>query len=190
MMSRWQIPEPAEAPVDTGRLVSLHFLLAALRRRWLTWVSITLAALVLGLTWVALVPPSSVGTVTLFLAHDPNVEPQGAMATDVSLLRTRSVATAATRRLDLDMTPEGFQATVAAITVTPQVLTINVEAAEAGSARERAAVLASEFLAFRSAQLRAGADAIVARNRQRISTGRRAHRRVRAAQCGGAGEPE
>jgi hypothetical protein len=170
MTARWQIPEPAEVTVDSGRLVSLHFLLAALRRRWLTWVSVTVAGLVLGLTWVALVPPSSVGTVTIFLAHDPNVEPQGAMATDVSLLRTRSVASAATRRLDLDMAPEEFQATVAAISVTPEVLTINVDAPEDGTARERAAVLASEFLAFRSAQLRAGADAIVARNRERVRT--------------------
>lgn len=168
MMPRWQLPEQAEATVDTGRLVSLHFLLATLRRRWLTWVSVAVAGLVLGITWVTLVPPSSVGTVTLFLAHDPNVEPQGAMATDVSLLRTRSVASAATERLDLDMTPEDFQATVAAITVTPEVLTVNVEAPDDEAASERAAVLASEFLGFRSAKLREGADAIVARNRQRV----------------------
>ena len=38
-------------------------------------------------------PPSHEATASLVLAHDPQVDPSRAMATDVSLLKTRAVAT-------------------------------------------------------------------------------------------------
>jgi capsular polysaccharide biosynthesis protein len=170
MLTSWQVPEHdgSDAPVDTGLLVSLHFLLAALRRRWRTWVGMTLVGLMLGVAWVSLVPPTSTGTVTLFLAHDPNVEPDVAMATDVSLLRTRTVAASLIDRRDLNVTPEDFQASVVTTPVTPQVLQIDVPGTDDAEARATAAALAEVFLDFRATQLRAGADAIVAGNRERV----------------------
>lgn len=169
MLTSWQSADAERAePVDTGLLVSLHFLLAALRRRWRTWVGVALVALLLGVAWLVLVPPRSTGTVTLFLAHEPDVQPEVAMATDVSLLQTRSVAASLTDRLGLDLTPEELQETVVATAVTPQVLQIDVDAPDPSAARERAATLAEVFLAFRGEQLRAGSDAIVAGNRDRV----------------------
>lgn len=170
MITPWRIPEQdaSDVPVDTGLLVSLHFLLAALRRRWRTWVGMTLLGVMLGVGWVSLVPATSTGTVTLFLAHDPNVEPDVAMATDVSLLRTRTVAATLIERRGLPVTPEDFQASVVTTPVTPQVLQIDVPGPDDGAARATAAALAEVFLDFRATQLRAGADAIVAGNRERV----------------------
>lgn len=170
MLTSWHVPPEGQqdAPADSGLLVSLHFLLAALRRRWRTWVGLTLVGVMLGVGWVSLVPPRSTGTVTLVLAHDPNVEPAMAMATDISLLRTRTVAETLIDRLDLQMTPEAFQTTVVTTAVTSQVLQIDVAAPDDSSARERAATLAEVFLVFRGRQLKAGSDAIVAGNRERV----------------------
>ena len=94
MSSTWRIEEPPSgAPTKVGpQLVSFRFLLDALRRRWRTWVGCGLAGMLLGAAYVLLVPATSVGTVTLLLAHETGADPAVAMATDVSLLRTRTVA--------------------------------------------------------------------------------------------------
>lgn len=169
MLTSWQVPEQREEGTsDSGLLVSLHFLMAALRRRWRTWTGIALVAVVLGVAWVALVPPRSTGTVTLMLAHDPGVEPSLAMATDISLLRTRTVATTLTDRLDIDLPPEDLQASVTATPDTSQVLRIELVASGDAEARDRVEALAEVFLEFRQAQLRAGSDAVIAGNRARV----------------------
>ena len=56
---------------------------------------------------------------TLVLAHQPVDEPSRAMATDVSLLKTRTLAEKATANLGLTITPEDFLKPCAPIRSVP-----------------------------------------------------------------------
>ena len=164
MTSAWHIEESGpQAGVQPGSpaLVSLRFLVDALRRRWRTWVGAGLVGLFLAAGWIVMVPASTVGTVTLLLAHEAGTDPAGAMSTDVSLLRTRTVAATLIDDLGLDMTPEAFQQSVVATPVTSQVLVLDVTAPDETAAEKRASALAKTFLEFRSAQLRARSDSLI-----------------------------
>jgi capsular polysaccharide biosynthesis protein len=163
MSSTWRIEEPPSgAPTNVGpQLVTFRFLLDALRRRWRTWVGCGLAGMLLGAAYVLLVPATSVGTVTLLLAHETGADPAVAMATDVSLLRTRTVAETVTSDLGLDMSPEAFQQSVVPTPSTSQILILDVRAPDDAAATKRASVLAETFLDFRAAQLRSRSNALI-----------------------------
>lgn len=160
----WRIedPDPAiPAPAHAPALVSLHYLRAALRRARRIWLGLALLGLLAGIGYSVLVPPPATGTVTLLLEHDPSEDGPTAMATDVSMLRTRAVADNVIDRLDLRMTPEAFQAGVETFPETSTILVITVAGTGEATAVERAGVLAREFLVFRSAQLRAHSNALI-----------------------------
>ena len=163
MSSGWRIegPSPSGSSKPTAPLVSLRFLLDALQRRWRTVVALGLAGMVLGVAYLAMVPPLAVGTTTIFLAHETGADPAVAMATDVSLLRTRVVAETVTKQLALEMTPEQFQQSVVPLPVTSQILTLEVSAPGATEAQQRAEVLTTAFLQFRTAQLESQTAALV-----------------------------
>ena len=171
MASGWRIeePSPSGSSKPTAPLVSLRFLLDALQRRWRTVVSSGLAGMVLGVTYLAMVPPMAVGTTTIFLAHEAGADPAVAMATDVSLLRTRVVAETVATQLGLDMTPEQFQQSVVPLPVTTQILTLEVSASSATEALRRAEALATAFLAFRTAQLESQTGAEVRELQDRVT---------------------
>lgn len=161
----WRIEDPDPEEVSVGGpstgFVSLHFLRSALRRRWPVWVAAALVGMMLGIAWTAAVPSKSHGTVTLLLAHDPGVDPATAMSTDVSLLRTRTVAQTVIDQLDLPMTTEGFQASTTVTPVTPTVLVIDVAAPDDTSAVDRARALYLAYLTFRATQMESQSKALV-----------------------------
>jgi capsular polysaccharide biosynthesis protein len=161
----WRIedPDPEESSVGStaSGFVSLHFLRSALRRRWPVWVAAAVAGMLLGIAWTLAVPTKGQGTVTLMLAHDSGTDPAVAMATDVSLLRTRTVAQDVIDDLGLDMTPEVFQKTVAVTPVTSSVLQIDVAGPDDASAVARAEALSEAYLTFRGTQMKSQAQALV-----------------------------
>ena len=161
----WRIedPDPVEPTVGStsSGFVSLHFLRSALRRRWPVWVGIAAVGMLLGIAWTGLVPMKGQGTVTLLLAHDPGTDPAVAMSTDVSLLRTRTVAQTAIDDLGLEMTPEAFQETVAITPVTSSVMQIDVAGPDDASAVARANALSEAYLAFRGTQLESQSQALI-----------------------------
>ena len=161
----WRIEEadPDKTPTagpSTG-FVSLHFLRSALRRRWKVWVSIAATCLMLGAAWNVVVPAKGVGTVTLLMSHDPATDATTAMDTDISLLRTRTVAQSVIDGLGLPMTTEQLQATVTATAVTPTVLVIDVAAPDDASALARVRALSRAYLSFRGTQLESQSKALV-----------------------------
>jgi capsular polysaccharide biosynthesis protein len=149
-------------------LVSFHFVRSALRRRWRTWAALGLAGFVVGVSAVLFLPASSVATTTLLLAHDRSSDPATAMATDVSLIRTRTVAHEVIGRLDLSLAPEAFQESFRAEPTTSDILTVTVSAGDGKEALRRSQTLVNAFLAFRNQQIRSQSDALVAGNQRRI----------------------
>jgi capsular polysaccharide biosynthesis protein len=170
----WRIEEPApedEVTVDHApTLVTLHYLRREVRRRWRTCVAASLLGLLAGAGFSYLVPAPSEATVTLLLAHDTATDPALAMATDVSLLRTRAVAGSVVEAVDLSMTPEDFQRSVRVVPETSDVLVLTLPGTGADDARRRAQVLADTYLTFRRDQLMSQADATVARYEQRVAS--------------------
>src|SRR5215467_13061415 len=93
----WSVEEPdPRDPVDVsapqGGPVSAHYLLAALRRRRLFVVACVLLGGILGAVYFAVVPAQRDATVQILLTHDPTLGSGSVIATDLSLLRTRTVA--------------------------------------------------------------------------------------------------
>ncbi len=91
-------PQQPELDEAGPGLVSLHFLRHALRRRWRAWVGCAVLGMVLGAAAAVALPGTSSATVTLLLAQPVGADPSMAMNTDVSLLRTRTVAEQGHRR--------------------------------------------------------------------------------------------
>lgn len=152
-------PGPAGSGDDGTGLVSLHFLRSAVRRRWRLWVGLAVTGLLVGLGSIFVLPPTSSATATLLLVHAPDADPQSEMATDVSLLRTRTVASRVIGELDLGMSPEEFQELVTVSMETSTVLLLSVAGPDPAAARERTETLTEEFLRFRTEQLKLQSDA-------------------------------
>jgi hypothetical protein len=108
--------------------------------------------------------------VTLLMAHPASADQSAAMATDVSLLSTRELAVRTVRQLGWQMSPDAFQSTVAAQTVTPQILSVAVSSRSSASALAAVDALTKEYLAFRNAQLRSLTSGLVAGYHARIAT--------------------
>ncbi len=158
-------------------------MLSSVRRLWYLWLAFTLVGVFAATGWLLVVPERSVGTVTLLLAHDPGTDPETAMATDISLLRTRIVAQDLSDRLSLDEPVQDLQESILAQPTTSSVLQVDIAGTDADDAVSRARALAEIYLAFREEQLLLQNDAIIDGHRQRIAAlqipGRRPHRAVR-----------
>ena len=93
-------PTEAQPPVVlVGRLVSLRFVLGALRRRRKIWLSLAALGFVVGLGYHVVVPRSYSAHATLYLAQAPGTDPAAGMANDIALLQTPVVGHLAADRL-------------------------------------------------------------------------------------------
>jgi capsular polysaccharide biosynthesis protein len=134
-------------------LVSLHFVRSALRRRWLMCVLSAVLGLLAAATMLVAFPALHDAKATLVLVHDPLDEPSQAMATDVSLLQTRTLAEKAVASLRLTMTPDDFLKTIKVESVSSELLSITLTGPSDAEAVRRLQVLASLYLGFRGEQL-------------------------------------
>ena len=62
------------------------------------------------------------------LAHDPQVDPERAISTDVSLLTTEAVAAQTVTNLGLAMTSDDFLSTVTAVSASSDVMSLTLTA--------------------------------------------------------------
>jgi capsular polysaccharide biosynthesis protein len=172
----WRIEDEDRELELTGApqplLGTWHYLRNSLRREWRTWGGLAALGAVLGLAFVVLVPSSSKASVLLLMAHPANLDSQSAMATDVSLLNTREVATRTVAALNLDMAPEAFQGTVSAEPVTTEILSIAVSAPDDEAATARANALTEQYLDFRATQLRSLSSGLIEGYQSRVQTAR------------------
>ena len=168
---RWDVPVEDDDQTWTERplptLVSLHFLRSALVRRW--WVCALCALLgLLASAAFLVVSPASQAKAALVLAHDPEVDASRAMATDISLLRTRTVASRTIASLGLTMTPDEFLGSMTAEPVSSELLSLTFSAPTDAEATRRLAALTSIYLDFRAEQLSTQSNVLVDGMKQRI----------------------
>ena len=173
MSATWRIEDdPARRREDellpARGTVSIAFVRGTLLRLWYVWVGSTLLGAALAFSWLALVPPTSVGVVSLLLAHDPSTDQDTAMATDVTLLKTRTVAQQLAEELGLEVSPDDLQRTIVAEAATSSVLRIEILGSSQDDAVRRVRELAQTYLAFRQEQLTKQSEDLTQGYRDRV----------------------
>lgn len=134
---------------DAGRIVSMHTLTAALRRRWRLWMSGAVAGAAAALALSALSPPQHTATTILLLAHPGQTDGSRAMVTDARLVKSRAVAQRAIDDLRLRMAPQQLVEEYEPGVLSDDLLQIKVSAPSDREAVRRAEAVASSFLTFR-----------------------------------------
>lgn len=145
--------EDTSSEQQTPTLVSLHFILTALQRRLVPCVVVAVLGLLAAGAFVVVVPPAHRATASLFLASQPDIDPSRAMATNVSLLQTRTVAEQAIERLDLSMAPEDLLGSLTVEAEGSDLMTLTLSAPTDAEAVRRLEGLTATYLKFRGDQL-------------------------------------
>jgi capsular polysaccharide biosynthesis protein len=159
----------ASSSAEAG-LVSLPFLVAAVRRKWRRVVATAGICAFLALGLVQLQGGQHAATVTLLLVSDPNADPNSAMATNLSLLHTRTVSEEAVKQLGLPLAPDAFGATVTAGPLADQLMSVTVTGPSNEQAIKRVNALAAVYLKFRGQQLSALPDSTIKANNELIAS--------------------
>jgi uncharacterized protein involved in exopolysaccharide biosynthesis len=172
--AQWDDPDfESEDPSAPGRplptLVSLHFLRSALRRRWVACVLSAALGLLAAAVFLVAFPPSHKAEAVLVLAHDPQVDPERAISTDVSLLTTQSVAAQTITKLGLTMTAYEFLSTVTAVPESSDIMSLTLTAPTDEEAVRRLDALTSTYLLFRAEQLALQSTVVVDGMTRRIA---------------------
>ena len=138
-----------------GAFASLGFIGAAVRRSLRFWLTLGAIGMVAGLGTFIAYPPSYQANVTVLVKNNPVEDPVSAMLTEVILVESRSVASAAVKALGLTQSVSSFQAAYTASVLTDQALTITANAPTSSGAVDRANEIAAKYLQFRASMLRA-----------------------------------
>ena len=149
-------------------LVSLPFLIAAVRRKWRLVAATAGVCALLALGLLQMGAGQHTASLTLLLISDPNADPTAAMATNESLLHTRSVAGEVVDTLGLPLSPEDFQVSVKATPMSNQLMAVTVSAPSDAEAITRINALTKVYLAFRAQQLSSAADTSIKANNKHI----------------------
>jgi capsular polysaccharide biosynthesis protein len=169
----WRIEDDGEvslpvSPTAEAGLVSLPFLVAAVRRKWRLVVATAGVCALLALGMMQMGGGQHAASVTLLLVSDPNADPTAAMSTNLSLLHTRSVAGEVVDTLGLPLRPEDFQDTVTGIPLSNQLMAVSVTAPSDREAIQRVNALTTVYLDFRAQQLSTPAKTAIKANNEHI----------------------
>lgn len=152
--AEWSRDDPPDG------LVTLRFLWNAVRRQVRLWFAIALVGLAAGALLPVVRPAPSLASTQLLLTHETGSNPAEAIATDASLVTTRTVAGRVIDQLGLKQTPDELLEQYSTSTSTDRVLAISASAPTDARARSLARTIASTFLEFRMEQTRAQQEPI------------------------------
>jgi hypothetical protein len=170
----WETPQfEDDDPSAPGRplptLVSLHFLRSALRRRRVACVLSALLGLLVSGAFLLAFPLPNDANALLALTSDSQVDPAAPLATDVSLLTSRTVAAQTIETLGLTMPPEDFVSSLTVEPVSSSLMSITLSAPTHAEAVRRLETLTSIYLAFRAEQLTAQSRILIDGMNQHIA---------------------
>jgi capsular polysaccharide biosynthesis protein len=161
----WDVGDADEdqpgGPVPAG-LVTLRYLWDAVRRHARLWLVTAAVGLLAGIAFPFVLPAASVASTKLLLTHQPGDDALSAMATDVSLATTDTVARRVIDRLGLEESPPDLLKQYTVTSPTDRILQISVSAPTAGQAVRLAQALGTTYLDFRMEQVRARQEPVKA----------------------------
>ncbi|MFF0340474.1 YveK family protein [Kribbella sp. NPDC004875] len=134
-------------------LVTFRFVRDALRRHLRIWLAFALVGLALGLASTVAVPAASTSQTRLLLTHRDGEDPAKAMATDVSLATTHTVAQRVIDLLKLQVTPDDLLKEYNASASTDRVMQINAKGKTDAESSKLATAIAQVFLVYRKQQI-------------------------------------
>jgi len=137
----------------TGRLTSLSFISAALRRRARFWCATAAIGLLIGAAIYVKFPPPHQASTTVFLTLGPNEDLNTAIQTEAVLAESRPVAGSALRALGLRESVDKLLASYIVTPITDRVMVITASASSSSEAVRRANALVTAFRNFRTRQL-------------------------------------
>jgi capsular polysaccharide biosynthesis protein len=169
-LGRARRPQPSRfaASLAIG-LSAMPYLGAALRRRVRLLVVMALVGLVVGLGYYSYKPPPAKASTSVYIAPNPDQNPQDAVLTDVAIMESRSLAQQALNQLGLKESVIKFQTTYSVVSVTDLVLQISVTAPTSTAAVKEARALAHAYLQFQANTERSDRQATIASLNQDVS---------------------
>ncbi|SFA98014.1 Chain length determinant protein [Amycolatopsis marina] len=146
---------------ESQPLLDLQRLLVTVRRRRRTWLSLGLLGLLLGAAVAVLLPAPPTAVTQLLVVHEDDQPSDGGslMRTDIALLQTTRVATAALELLGSPERPTDFLKTYEGTAITGNVLQLTVKGSSDDDALARTTALAEAFIADHVQRVQAAADA-------------------------------
>lgn len=164
-------PEPVH--IVTGRLVSLRFLLAALRRSRRVWLALALVGLIAGAGYHLAVPLKYSATATLYLVHPAGSSTTAELQNDLAMLSTAAVGHRAITLLGKDgkgLTPTSLLGKAPGTPQGGNVIILSISGPTARSAVQRVNAVASAFLTFRAQLYEAQNRALAAADEKQAQT--------------------
>ena len=167
-------------------LVTFRYIWAAIRRHARLWIIVALVGLAAGLVLPAVLPPSGSSSVKLLLTHRQGDDPMRAMATDVSLVQTNTVAQRVIDELGLAATPDELLDAYTVTALTDRVMEIVATAPTSKEATELAGAVAEIYLPFRDEQVALHLEAL----RDGLASARTAVQDARVALVAAGEDPD
>jgi capsular polysaccharide biosynthesis protein len=134
-------------------LVTLRFLRDAIRRHLRVWVVLALVGFLGGLASTFVVPAPSLSSTRLLITHRDGEDPTKAMATDVTLATTHTVAQRVIDLLKLPISQDDLLKEYTVVAKTDRVLEITAAGKTSDDATKLAGVVAQVFLVYRKEQI-------------------------------------
>ncbi|MEI8411571.1 MULTISPECIES: YveK family protein [unclassified Kribbella] len=134
-------------------LVTFRFLRDAVRRHIRIWLVLALIGLAGGLATSVVLPPAHTSSARMLITTREGEDPTKAMATEVSLATTRTVAERTIALLQLPDTPDQMLERYTATALTDRVMEIKASAKTSEQATKLATVVAQTYLIFRKEQI-------------------------------------
>lgn len=141
----------AAYPPDS--LVTLRFLRDAVRRHLRIWVVLAIVGMVGGLVSIVALPATHASTARLLITTREGEDPTKAMATEINLATTRTVAERTIALLKLPETPDTLLKEYTATTLTDRVMEIRATGNTSAAATRLATAIAQTYLVFRGEQI-------------------------------------
>jgi capsular polysaccharide biosynthesis protein len=142
-------------------LLDLNKLWVAIRRKRRLWTTFALLGMVGGALFTVLAPPSPTAVTRILVVHEGDGPSDGGslINTDVAIIGTTRIASAALKRIGATDRPEDFLKDFEAVGLTNNVLEVTVKAATGAEAARRAKAVAEAFIADHVGRIQAGAAA-------------------------------
>ena len=135
-------------------LTSLGFVRAALKRSARLWCALAILGMIIGFAFYAAFPPAQQATTSILITTDPSQDPADAIATDVALAQSQTVAAEAIKQLGLTDSIDVFLAEYTVADPTDELLVFTANASTSAEAVRRVSVISSVFLQFRESYLK------------------------------------
>ncbi len=165
------VVKPQPVNLVSGRVVSLRFIAAALRRQRRLLLGLALLGLLVGFSYHLVFPEQYSATATLYLVHPPGSDQTVGAANDLAMLQTAAVGKRAITLLgEHDLTPSQLLGKAPGTTVSDNVLTLKISGSSSNEAVRRVNAVATAYLAFRAQVYSAQNQAVVSGANKEIAT--------------------